>query len=169
MPDIAVLIGVLDTVQDLLYRVVLVRAEDHQAFIALVQDDIFGNHLAQGTFVKEMSRELAEVVHRIIVDEGPIESELITAVRVIGEIAGVNTVGDDENLNVIEQSPEGGLLITLDLIVCLLQFYATFLELNLNKRKTIDEDGDVVTASFTPLDSNLVGNLEFVLAPVVLV
>ena len=120
VPNISVLVGVLYTVQDLLYCVVLVRAEDHQAFVSLMQDDVLGNHLAQGAFVKEMGRELAEVIHWLIVDEGPIESEFVTAVRVIGEITRVYAVGDDEDLDVIKQSPERGLLIALDLIVGLL-------------------------------------------------
>ena len=104
VPNISVLVGVLYTVQDLLYCVVLVRAEDHQAFVSLMQDDVLGNHLAQGAFVKEMGRELAEVIHWLIVDEGPIESEFVTAIRVIGEITRVYAVGDDEDLDILIQS-----------------------------------------------------------------
>ncbi len=115
------------------------------------------------------SCRLAEVIYRLIVNECPVEGELVTTVRVVGEIAGVDTIGDDENLDVIKQTTEGGFLITLDLIVCLLQFYATFLELNLYKRKAVDEDGDIVTTGSAALDGNLIGDLEFVLAPVVFI
>ena len=46
VPDIAVLVGILYTVQDLLHCVVLVRAKNHQAFVSLVQDNVLGDHLA---------------------------------------------------------------------------------------------------------------------------
>ena len=169
VPDVTVLVCVLHAIQDLLYGIVLVRAQDHQAFVAFVEDDVLAEHLAQGAFVKEVSCELAKVVYRLIVDERPVKSEFVAAVGIVGEIAGIDAVGDDKDLDVIEQAAEGGLLVALHLIVGLLEFYAAFLELNLYQRKAVDKDGDVVAAGLAALNSNLVGYLEFILAPVVLV
>ena len=138
VPDVAVLIRVLDAVQDFLHSVILVRAEDHQAFISIVQDDVFGNHLAHGAFVKEVGRKLAEIVHRLIVGQCPVEGKLIATVGIIGEIARVDTVGDDKKLDVVEKAAEGSFLVALHLVVGLLQLYAAFLKLNLYERKAVD-------------------------------
>ena len=70
--------------------------------VSLVQDDVLGDHLTQGALVKEVGRELAEVVDRLIIGQCPIEGELIAAVRVVGEITRVYAVGNDKDLDVIE-------------------------------------------------------------------
>ena len=134
-----------------------------------MQDDVLGNHLAQGAFVKEVGRELAQVIDGLVVDERPVEGELVATVGIIGEVTGVDAVGDDKDLDVVEQATEGSLLIALNLIIGLLQLYTTFLELNLYQWKAIDEDSDIITAGFAALDGNLVGYLELVLAPMIFV
>ena len=46
MPYISVLVGVLYLVEYALHGIILVRAQHHQAFVTLMQHDIFAEHLA---------------------------------------------------------------------------------------------------------------------------
>ena len=62
---------------------------------------------------------------------------------------------------------ERGLVITLNLIVCLLELYPAFLQLNLNERESVHKDGYIIAASLAAFNSNLIGDLELVLAPMV--
>ena len=157
------------TVQYLLYCVILVRAQNHQAFVPFVEDDILAEHLAQSAFVKEVSGKLTEVVDWFVIWQRPVEGELVAAVRIVSEVTSIDPVGDDKYLNVVEQATEGGLLVTLHLVVGLFKFYATFFELNLHQWKAVDKDGYVVATGLAALNGNLVGYLKFVLAPVVFV
>ena len=169
VPDVAVLVCVLDTVQDLFYCIILVRTKHHQALVPFMKDNVLAEHLAQGAFVEEVRSELAQVIDRFVVDERPVEGELVTAVGIIGEIACVDAIGDDKELDVVEQATERGFLIALHLVVGLLKFNTTLLELYLHQRKAVHEDRDIVTAGFSTFNGNLVGYLELVLAPVILV
>ena len=60
-------------------------------------------------------------------------------------------------------------VVTMDLVVCMLQFHAAPFQLDLHQRKAVDENRHVIAALFTSLDSDLVGYLEFVLAPLFLI
>ena len=62
---------------------------------------------------------------------------------------------------------ERGLVITLNLIVCLLELYPAFLQLNLNERESVHKDSYIIAASLAAFNSNLIGDLELVLAPMV--
>ena len=62
---------------------------------------------------------------------------------------------------------ERGLVITLNLIVCLLELYPAFLQLNLNERESVHKDSYIIAASLAAFNSNLIGNLELVLTPMV--
>ena len=134
MPNIAVIVANDYTVEDFLNGVVLVWAQHHQALVSLVQHDVFADHLAEGTAVKEHGREKAEVVEWIVGFVGPVERELVALIGIVCKVAGVYTVGYNENLDVIKQSVERSLVVTLDLVVGLLKFNAAFLQFNLNER-----------------------------------
>ena len=56
-------------------------------------------------------------------------------------------------------------MITLYLVVGLFQLNAAFLQFNLDKRQSIDEDGDIISAFLAALNRYLVAHLELVLAP----
>ncbi len=56
-------------------------------------------------------------------------------------------------------------MVTLYLVVCLLQFNSTTLQLYLYQRQAIDKDCHIITAFLAPLYGNLVGNLKLVLTP----
>ena len=123
MPDIAVVIGVFHTVENLLHGIELVRAKHHQAFVSLMQYNVLANNLAQRTLVEEHCGKLLQVVEWNVCGVRPVESELISAIRVVGKIASVHTIGYDEQLDVIKQSMERSLVIALYLVVCLFQFH----------------------------------------------
>lgn len=99
----------------------------------------------------------------------PVERKLIAAVRVVGEVTGIHTVADNEELDVVEESVKRSLVVSLNLVVCLSQFHTTLLQLYLYQWQTIDEDGHVVAALLSSLNGYLVADLKLVLAPVLLV
>ena len=131
MPDIAVVVADDYTVEDFLNGVVLVRAQHHQALVSLVQHNVFADHLAKSAAVKEHGREKAEVVEWVVGFVSPVERELVALIGIVCKVARVYTVGDNEDLDVIKQSVERSLVVTLDLVVGLLQFNAAFLQFNL--------------------------------------
>ncbi len=77
MPYIAVAVGVLHLVDNLLYSIILIWAKHHERFVALVHHNIFANHFAKSTLVKEISSEKAQFVKGIVCSIGPVECELI--------------------------------------------------------------------------------------------
>ncbi len=124
MPDIAVVIGVLHTVEYLFYGIELVGTEYHEAFVTLMQDNVFADNLAKVALVKEEGSELVQLIERNVGGICPVERELESAVRVVGEVSGVHTIGNDKQLDVVEQAMKGCLVITLYLVVSLFQFNA---------------------------------------------
>ena len=166
MPDITIIVGVFHTVENLLHGVELVRAKHHQTFVSLMQYNIFANNFAQRTLVEEHSGKLLQVVERHIGGIRPVECKLIAAIRIVGEIASVYTIGYDKQLDVIKQSVKGSFVIALYLVVCLFQFHTSTLQFYLNQRQTIDKYRHIVTAFLSALNRNLIGNLKLVLTPV---
>ena len=61
-------------------RIKLMGAQHHQTFVALMQHDVFANHLAKGTFIEEHCRKQTEVVEGVVVRVRPIESKLVALV-----------------------------------------------------------------------------------------
>ena len=51
MPDIAIVVRVLYPVQNLLYRIKLIRAKHHQALVALMQYNIFSYNFTERTLL----------------------------------------------------------------------------------------------------------------------
>ena len=96
MPDITVVIGVHHTVEDFFHGIELVWAKHHQAFVSLMKHDVFANHLAQRAFIKKECGKFVKFVKRHISCIRPVERELITAIRIIGKITGVHTIGYDK-------------------------------------------------------------------------
>ena len=166
MPDIAVVIGVFHTVENLLHGIELVRAKHHQAFVTLMQYNIFANNLAQRTLVEEHGGKLLQVVERNVCSIRPVKSKLEAAIRIVGEIASVHTIGYDKQLDVVKQTMERSFVIALYLVVCLFQFHTSALQFYLNQRQAIDKYRHIETASLSTLNRDLIGNLELVLTPV---
>ena len=102
MPDIAVVIAVDDTVKNLLDGIIVIWAQYHQTRIAFMEYNIFADYFAESTRVEEFSSEKAELVERIVLTVSPVKREFITAIGVVGKIAGVHAVGNHKNLNIVE-------------------------------------------------------------------
>ena len=134
-----------------------------------MQHDIFAQHFAQRTFVEEELRKHREVVERHILCIRPVERELISAVGIVGEIACIDTIGDNEQLDIVEQAVKRCLVIALNLVVGLFQFHATFLQLYLHKWQAINKDGHIITALLPAFDGYLIGDLKLILTPLVTV
>ena len=92
MPYIAVIVGVLHTIQNFLYGIELIRTKHHQTFVALVLHDIFPYDFAKRTFFQEEYGKLIQFIKRMIGSIRPIECKLITAIRIVGKIAGIDTI-----------------------------------------------------------------------------
>ena len=134
MPNIAVLVGVLYTVKNLFDCIKLVRSQDHQTFVAFVQNDVFAYHFAQITLLQERASEHSEVIKRHILCIRPVESEFISAIGIVGKVTRINSVANDKQLDIVEQAMKRCLVISLNLIICFFQFYSTTFQLNLNQR-----------------------------------
>ena len=165
MPDVAVVIGVFHTVENLLHCIELIRAKHHQTLVTFMQDDILTDNLAQRTLVEEHCGKLLQVVERHIGGIRPVECELIATIRVVGKIASVHTIRYDKQLDVIKQAMKRSFVITLYLVVCLFQFHTSALQFYLNQRQTIDKYRHIVTVFLSALNRNLIGNLKLVLTP----
>jgi len=45
MPNISVVVGVFDSLDDGFGRIILIGTQNHHDFIGFVEDDVFGDHL----------------------------------------------------------------------------------------------------------------------------
>ena len=169
VPNVAVLVGVLHTVENLFNCIELIRTQYHQTFVAFMQDDVFANHLAEIALVEEEIGEFAQVVERHVFLVGPIESELIAAIGIVGKIACVHTIADDKKLDVIKQAVERGLVVALYLVVGFFQFHPATLQFDLDQREAIDKNRHIITAFLATFNGDLVGDLIFILTPLLLV
>ena len=165
MPDIAVVIGVFHTVENFFHSIELIRAEHHQAFFPLMQYNVLANNLSQRTLFEENRCKLLQVIERHVGSISPVERELITTIRVIGEIAGVHTIGNDKQLDVIKQTMERSFVITLYLVIGLLKLHASAFQFYLDQRQAVDEYCHVISTLLSSINRNLVRNLKLVLAP----
>ena len=85
-----------------------------------MQNNIFAYQFAESTLIKEKCCKLIQFVEWSISCIRPVDCKFISAIGIIGEITSVHTIGDDKQLNIIEQPMKGCLMIALYLIICLL-------------------------------------------------
>ena len=81
---------------------------------------------------------------------------------VIGEILGINPIGDDEYLCKQEETMVGPVAMTLipvDLIEGFFEFNPSSFEFDLNQRQAIDEEGDIIAIGIGAFLSDLTGDL----------
>jgi hypothetical protein len=60
---------------------------------------------------------------------------------VVGVVAGVDSVGDDEELNVLEKSKFGAVrvaLVAVDLVECFFEFESSAFEFDLGEGESVD-------------------------------
>lgn len=120
--------------------------------------------------IQEEHGELVQLGDQVVLTVGPVKGLLEGLVPVVGVIFCVNPVADDEYLHELEQSvrgPERVPLVAVHLVKGFLQFDSPAFELDLDQRKSVDQDGDVIPVLPGPFHGDLMGNLEEVLAPVV--
>ena len=169
MPHVTVLIGVFNPIDNFLDGIVLIGAQYHQAPFAFVQNDVFADDLPQRAFVEEEIGEHIQVIEWPVALVCPVECEFIAAVWVVCEITGVYTIGNHENLDVVEQPVKRGLVVALHLVVGLFQFDSALFQFDLYQRQSIHKDRYIIAAFFSSLDRYLVRYLKFVLTPFALV
>ena len=165
MPDITIIIGVLYTIQNLFYRIELVRTKHHQALVSFMQYDIFSYDFAKVTFFQEEYGKFIQFIERMIGCIRPIECKLISTIGIIGKIASIYTVGNDKQLYIIKQPVKRSLVVALYLVIRLFKLHSTTLQFNLHQRQTINQKSHIITAFFASFRCDLVGNLELILTP----
>ena len=91
----------------------------------------------------------------------------------VGVVLRVSAVGDDEDLHVAVEAragPEGVALVAVDLVEGLADGQAAALELDMDQRQAVDEDGDVVAVPVCAgVDDVLVSDLEPIVVDALLV
>lgn len=102
MPDIAVFIGILHSLDNGFYCVVLIRAQNHQHFVGFVQDNVFTDHLGDMAFLQKAVGEVFQLGDQVIVLVCPVEGLFKFLFAIVSVVAGIDTVGDDENLDILE-------------------------------------------------------------------
>ena len=110
-----------------------------------MQYDVFPDNLAERTLFQEKYSKLIQFIERQIRRIRPVECELISAIGIIGEITSIYTIGNDKQLNIVEQPMKGCLVIALYLIVCLFEFYTPTFQFNLNQSEAALEAGLIAT------------------------
>lgn len=130
-----------------------------------MQYDVFPDNLAERTLFQEKYSKLIQFIERQIRRIRPVKCELISTIRIIGEITSIYTIGNDKQLNIVEQPMKGYLVIALYLIVCLFEFYTPTFQFNLNQRETIDKNRYIIATLLSSLHCNLIRDLKLVLTP----
>ena len=67
-----------------------------------MQHNILAYHLSKITLVKEEVSKLTQIIEWDIFGISPIKCEFISAIRVIGKIACIDSVADYEQLDIIK-------------------------------------------------------------------
>ena len=67
-----------------------------------MQHDIFPYDFAKRTFFQEEYGKLIQFIERMIGCIRPIEGKLVTAIRIVGEVTGIYTIGYDKQLDIVE-------------------------------------------------------------------
>lgn len=102
MPDVAIFIGLFHSLDDGFDSVILVGTQHHQHFVGFVQDDVFTDHLGDVTFLQKAVGEVFQLGDQGIVLVCPVEGLFEFLFAVVGVVASIDTVGDDENLDIFE-------------------------------------------------------------------
>ncbi|OPZ61164.1 MAG: hypothetical protein BWY88_00346 [Synergistetes bacterium ADurb.Bin520] len=179
VPDEAVAAVLVDAIHDALHGIDLIRAHHHELLLALDEDHITADRLAQGAFDEESFGKTVEVGDLFVGLVGELvdgEEALVlvegeVAGVIVGEIPGVGAVADDEKLDEAEErlgvAVAGVVLVLDDLLHGPARTDAEGLQLDLHAGHAVDEDENVVAVvAVVGVDAQLVDHLEGVFAPV---
>jgi len=172
MPDVSIVISGEDMLDDGFCGEVLVRSQHHHVFEGLIHHHVVRDELTQVVAVEERSCECTELGDVPVVFIGPEESLLDGLEFVVGQVLGIDTIADDEQLDILEQTmiaPKRMVLIPVDLVEGFLNLEPGSLEFNLHQGKAIDQEGDIVAIFVGTLLLDLVSDLVPVEGPVFLV
>ena len=136
MPNIAVFVGVFYSLDNGFYCMVLVGSQDHQHFVRFVQDDVFTDHLGDVAFFQEAIGKIFQLSFWVIILVCPEEGLFEFLFAVVGVVASIDTVGDDEELDVLEKSKVcavGMALVAVDLVECFFKFESSAFEFDLDE------------------------------------
>ena len=188
LPEIG---GDFDAVQDPFGRDDLIGAHGQKLLFG-GKDTVFRQDRKQRMPGEESPAEIHEVADRTVAGVGPPRGEFeavagafsfrgifavpLADVVVAGGVAVIlreRAVGDDEDLDVFKESaarPEGFASIAVDLVERLAEIDAAPLEFDVDERKAVDEDGDVIAVfAYAVFGGILVDDLQFVVMDVVFV
>ena len=179
VPDIAVAAVLIDAIDDGLDGVDLVRAHHQELPLARDEDHVLADHVSKRTLGEEPVGEIVEmgdlavVLGREPVDrkESLVRVEGEVPIVVVGEVLRIRAVADDEELDEAEKRPgvsvTGVVLVVDDLLHRPPRADPERLQLDLNDGDAVDQEYDVVAViAVVGIDSELIDNLEGVLAPV---
>jgi len=128
-----------------------------------------GDHLAQVVVGQKGLGKIRQVGDVPAVDIGPEKSLLERLVTIVGVVLGVDTIADDKDLHVLEQSavdPKRMALVAVDLIESLFQFQTPAFEFDLHQGQAVDQKGNVVAVFVDSFHGNLVGDLKKIFTPI---
>ncbi len=187
-----IVVGDDDAVDNLFRSAYLIRPHDHQQLLAR-EDAIFGEDVKKGVLGKEGLGEVRQVGDGHILGVGPPRRELKGVVSVpalswlllsavlpdMGKAGGVAVifrlcaVGYNKNLYVLEEAgaaPERLALVAVDLVERLTNGHAPPLQLHVDERQAVDEDGHIVAVvTRAALGRVLVDDLQAVVVDILLV
>ena len=173
MPDVAaggdgaillVVMGDLDAVDDALCGGDLIGPHDEKHVLGS-ENAVLRENVQEGMTGKEGAGEILQIRDDAIVRICPERSELKAVTGfflfrcpglmildgvetgTVGIILGVDAIGDNKDLDILEETatgPEGIPLITIDLIEGFAEGNAPALELNMHKGQAVDEDRNIV-------------------------
>jgi hypothetical protein len=147
--------------------------------LALDKDHVSADHAAECALLEETVGEVAKVGDGRVIGLGEAvdREELFGGIKgevsgvVVGEIVCLGTVADDEDLYEAEKGAgvtvAGIILVLDDLFHGPARAYSESLEFDLDYGNAVNEEDDIITVvAVVGVDTELVGDLEVVLAPV---
>ena len=180
VPDVAVAAVLVDAIDDGLDRVNLIGPHHEDFLLAFHQHHVAADHFAEGAFVQEGVGEIIQmgdlfvVFRRQLIDGQKaligVEGEVFVAV--VGEVPGLCSVADDEQLHETQQrvgvAVAGVVFVIDDLLHGPARADLQGFQLDLHQRQAIDQQDYVIALeTVVGFDAQLVDHLELVFAPVI--
>ncbi len=179
MPDETVATVIVNALHQILHRIDLIRAHHEQLLLAGDEHHIAADGLAQRAFHEEGRSEVIQVgdLRICLISELIDGQEALLSVEgkvagvVVGEVVGVASIANDEELEEAEKgfgvAVAGVVFVIDDLFHGPARLDAEGLQLNLHAGHAIDQNEHVVTVvAVVRVDAELVDDLEGVFAPV---
>ena len=120
VPNIAITVSILNLVDNFLYGIVLIWYQSTMSdlspscittYLLIILPSV---HLS-----KKVSGKNTQFIVWLISLARPIESKLEALIWIVGKVAGIDSVGNHEYLDIVKQPVERSLVITLNLVIVL--------------------------------------------------